>query len=88
MYQEGTERKEKNMRIGRTIIDVESLSIEDCTAIIDEVRAIRARKRKAEELTNRMNELLTEAKENGFTFIDKDFGQVWTPQDVALYDER
>ena len=76
------------MRIGRTIIDVESLSIEDCTTIINEVREIRARKRKAEELTERMKELLTEAKENGFTFIDKDFGQVWTPQDVALYDER
>ena len=76
------------MRIGRTMIDIESLSIEDCTAIIDEIRKVRARKQKAEELTNRMLELLADAKENGFTFIDKDFGQVWTPQDVSLYDER
>lgn len=76
------------MRIGRTIIDIESLSIEDCTTIIHELRAVRERKRKAEELKRRMNELLDEAKAEGFVFLDKDFGQVWTNSDVELYDER
>ena len=76
------------MRIGRTIIDTDNMSIDECTALINELREIRNRKRKAEELLQRMTELITDAKENGFTFIDKDFGQVWTPQDVTLYDER
>lgn len=76
------------MRIGRMMIDTDNLSIEDMDAIIKELRAIRARKLKAEELKTRMLELIADAKENGFTFIDKDFGQVWTGNDVELYDER
>lgn len=76
------------MRIGRMMIDTDNLSIEDMDTIIKELRAIRARKLKAEELKTRMFELIADAKENGFTFIDKDFGQVWTGNDVELYDER
>ncbi len=76
------------MRIGRMIIDTDNMSIEDMTTVIREMRAIRARKLKAEELKNRMLELIADAKQNGFTFIDKDFGQVWTGNDVELYDER
>ena len=76
------------MRIGRIIIDTDNMSIEDMDTIIREMRAIRARKLKAEELKNRMLELIADAKENGFTFIDKDFGQVWTGNDVELYDEK
>ncbi len=76
------------MRIGRTIIDTDNMSIEDMDVIIKELRAIRARKAKAEELKTRMAELIAEAKEHGFTFIDKDFGQVWMGDDVELYDER
>ena len=76
------------MRIGRTIIDTGNMSIEDMDTIIRELRAIRARKLKAEELKNRMLDLIADAKEHGFTFIDKDFGQVWTGNDVELYDEQ
>ena len=76
------------MRIGRMMIDTDNLSIEDMDTIIKELRVIRARKLKAEELKTRMLELIADAKENGFTFIDKDFGQVWTGNDVDLYDER
>lgn len=76
------------MRIGRMIIDTDNMSIEDMDTIIREMRAIRARKLKAEELKNRMVELIADAKENGFTFVDKDFGQVWTGNDVELYDEQ
>jgi spore germination protein YaaH len=70
------------------IIDTDNMSIEEMDTIIREMRAIRARKLKAEELKNRMLELIADAKENGFTFIDKDFGQVWTGNDVELYDEQ
>ncbi len=76
------------MRIGRVIIDTDSMSVQDMDVIIKELRSIRARKLKAEELKNQMLELLADAKENGFTFIDKDFGQVWTGNDVELYDEQ
>ena len=35
------------MRIGRTIIDTDNMSVEDMDVIINELRAIRSRKRKA-----------------------------------------
>lgn len=76
------------MRIGRVIIDTDNMSIEDMDTIIREMRSILTRKLKAEELKDRMLELIADAKENGFTFIDKDFGQVWTGNDVTLYDEQ
>ena len=64
------------------------MTTEELDIIIRELRGIRARKLKAEELKSRMVELIADAKENGFTFIDKDFGQVWTGNDVELYDEK
>lgn len=76
------------MRIGRAIIDTDNMSIEDIEIIIKELRTIRARKLKAEELMNRMLELIADAKENGFTFIDKDFGYVVGNTDLTLYDEQ
>ena len=76
------------MRIGRTIIDTDSMSVEDLSVIIRELRDIRARKLKAEQLKHDMLALIADAKENGFTFIDKDFGQVWACNDFELYDER
>lgn len=76
------------MRIGRIIIDTDNMSVEDMDVIIKELNAIRTRKLKANELKNRMIELITDAKENGFTFIDKDFGQVWSSNEFTLYDEK
>lgn len=76
------------MRIGRMMIDTDNLSIVDMDTIIKELRAIRARKLKAEELKARMLELLTDAKENGFTFIDQDSDQIWAGYDIVVYDER
>ena len=76
------------MRIGRIIIDTDNMSIQDMDVIIKELRGIRARKLKAEELKNQMRELIADAKENGFSFIDKDFGQVWMGDEVELYDEQ
>jgi len=76
------------MRIGRMMIDTDNLSIEDMDTIIKELRVIRARKLKAEELKSRMMELLADAKENGFTFIDQDADQIWVGYDVVVYDEQ
>jgi len=76
------------MRIGRTIIDTDNMSAEDLKVIINELRAIRARKLKAEELNSRMNELLTEAKENNFIFINDYTGQVLPQEYIKVIDEQ
>ena len=76
------------MRIGRTIIDLDSLTTEDLTMVINEARRIRKRKEQIEEYKLRMHVLLTEAREAGLDFIDKDFGNVIRPEDVSLYDNQ
>ena len=80
--------KERNcsMRIGRTIIDIESLSIEDLRTIECEIHNLRKRREKAEGFKKQMDSLLEEAKTAGFDFIDKDFGNVIRPEDVSIYD--
>ena len=84
----GAEREEKNMRIGRTIIDIESLSIKDLKTIEHEIHALRRRREQAENFKAQMRDLLEEAKAEGFDFIDKDFGNVIRPEDISLYDNR
>lgn len=76
------------MRIGRTIIDIESLNLEDLKAIEHEIHALRRRREQAENFKTRMNNLLYEAREAGFDFIDKDFGNVITANDIEMYDNQ
>lgn len=76
------------MRIGKIMIDTDSMSIEELTMVITELRNIRKRKEQAHALQMKMNDLILEAKEQGFTFIDKACGFVREVDDFALYDER
>jgi len=76
------------MRIGKIMIDTDSMSIEELTTLIVEFRKIRARKQMELDLTTKMNDLILEAKEQGFTFIDKACGFVREVDDFTLYDER
>lgn len=76
------------MRIGRIMIDTDNMSIEELTMVIKELRNICKRKEQAHALEMKMNDLILEAKENGFTFIDKTCGFVREVDDCTLYDER
>lgn len=76
------------MRIGRTFINTDNMSIEDVNTIIHEMRAIRARKLQAEVLNSRMNNLLAEAKENNFIFINEYTGQVLPQEYIKVIDEQ
>lgn len=76
------------VRIGPTLIDTDSMSIDDLTVLIGEFRRIRARKQRAEELANQLKELVKDAKEEGFTFIEKDYGCLLTGSDYVVYDEQ
>ena len=75
------------MRIGRINIDTESIPTDELEQIINELTKIRARKLKAEMYLDSMNELIADAKAAGFTFVDKDFGQVLQQNDFTMYDE-
>ena len=74
------------MRIGRTIIDTDNMTISELSILINELCNIRTRKEKAEELKHRMAELLAEAAEEQFDFVDKDFGHCLRTTDFELWD--
>lgn len=76
------------MRIGKLMIDTDNMSEEELKTIINELSIIRARKREKATLCTRMNDLILEAKEKGFTFIDNACGCVREVDDFTLYDER
>ena len=76
------------MRIGRAIIDTDNMSIEELTLVIKELRDIRKRKEQAHALQMKMNDLILEAKEQGFTFIDNACGFVREVDDFTMFDER
>lgn len=76
------------MRIGRTIIDIESLSIEDLKTIEREIHTLRRRREQAETFKAQMRNLLEEAEAEGFNFIDKDFGNVIRPVDIEMHDNH
>ena len=73
------------MRIGNHIIDTDWMTEEDLTTVICELRRIRERKRKQEQLVNRMNELLADAAAEHFVFCD-DCGRVLEAADINLVD--
>ena len=77
-----------SIRIGRNIIDTRDWNLDDFDTVIAVLRKERHRKAKAEELKNRMIDLIVEARENNFDFIDKDFGNVLTQVDFELYDNE
>lgn len=70
------------------MIDTDNMSIEELTTLINECRKIRARKQMEFELRTKMNALIVEAKEKGFTFVDSACGFVREVDDFTLYDER
>lgn len=76
------------MRIGKTLIDTDSMSIEELNMVINELWNIRERKGQARALQVKMNDLILEAKEQGFTFIDNTCGYVREVDDFTMFDER
>ena len=76
------------MRIGRIMIDTDNMTVDELTVIINDLRAIRKRKAETASFENEMKLLILKAKENGFTFLDKDYGNVWQENDFEVFDER
>lgn len=76
------------MRIGKTIIDTNDMTADELTTIIHELREIRSRKLKAEELKDRMTELLADANAEGFEFFDKDSGHCIRMNELYLWDVK
>lgn len=74
------------MRIGRYVIDTDSMTVEELTMIINELRNIRKRKERMNHYLLTMHDLIEQAKEEGMIFTDKDFGHIIEGDDLTIYD--
>ena len=76
------------MRIGKTVLDLESLTEEDLTLVIDEAKNLRTRKRSARSLHDSLKATLENAKENKFSICSKYTGEVLRAEDWVVYDNE
>ena len=74
------------MRIGKTILDLENLTEEDLSLVINEAKNLRSRKRDARNLREGFEAMIENARERGFNICNKYTGEVLDPHDWAIYD--
>ena len=76
------------VRIGATILDTDSLSATDIDIIVEDLKRVAARKRRKESLLKQFTDLIATARNEGFDFVEKDFGNVLTSIDWNIYDHQ
>ena len=76
------------MRIGKTVLDLESLTEEDLTLVIDEAKNLRTRKRSARGFHDSLKATLENAKENKFSICSKYTGEILRAEDWVVYDDE
>lgn len=74
------------MRIGRFIIDTDSMTVEDITIIINELRNIRKRKEQMEHYISTIRTVIKDAQDEGFAITEKNFGQIIENDDLIIQD--
>lgn len=65
-----------------------NMKIEAIDALIEELKELKSRKERADHWEWRINSLFARAKEEGFVFIDRDYGFVHEVGDCKVFDER
>ena len=76
------------MRIGNTILDTDYMSVTEITELIKKLRTIRDRKCHAANYLHGLEDLVHEAKTEGYVFCSKHTGEVFHSDDWDLYDEQ
>lgn len=74
------------MRIGKIMIDTDSMTTRELSDLITELRTIRARKEYCEDLQQRMSLLLSEAEKNKFAFVDDETGRILDNKSFIVAD--
>lgn len=76
------------MKVEHIMMYADSMSIEELKTLEQKLHKIRCRKERAVSLCEQLNELISEAKTEGFTFSDIESGQVITGKEYIVYDEQ
>ena len=76
------------MRIGKTMLDLESLTEDDLSEVIKEAKRLRSRKADARNLREGFSAMLEGAKERNFAICNKYTGEVLKVDDWVIYDNE
>lgn len=76
------------MRIGKTIIDTDNMTIDEMNLIITELTHICARKEIARNYKQCLYDVLEDANESGFIFCHRYTGEVLTMENISIQDDR
>lgn len=76
------------VRIGGTMINTDIMSADEMDILADIFSGIAARKRRAEYFTKQLEDLIVEARREGFDFVEKDLGNILTAGDWEVVDNE
>lgn len=76
-----------NMTIINMLYEANRMPYEDVTLLIKKLRAVQSRKALQRQFHDRMNDLIREAQEQGFEFMDHTGGYLWLEDEFTVFDK-
>jgi hypothetical protein len=77
-----------NMTIANMLYEANKMPYDDVTLLIKKLRAVQARKALQRQFHERMNDLIQEAREQGFEFVDHTCGYLWREDEFTVFDNE
>lgn len=75
------------MEMKHVVLDTDNMTYEEVNALIQELRAVRARKYELNERVCKLQATFTNMKNEGMVLVSKCTGEVFNLADWTLYDE-
>lgn len=75
------------MRIGNMILDTDSMTLTEINQLIGKLKEVRNRKDQAHDCRLRMKNVVEEAQERGFCYVNHYTGELFKVNDWWVYDE-
>ena len=77
-----------SIRVKNVTIDTDDMTYEEVNELVQQLRAVRARKEDAKRILENFQAMIDNIREKGFDFCCKDTGEVLDPKYWVLYDSR
>ena len=75
------------MEMKHVVLDTDSMTYEEVNALIQELRAVRIRKKELHERVLTMRAMISNMRDSEMAWVNKYTGEVFNPEDWQLYDE-
>ena len=76
------------MKIKNVTIDTTNMTVEEVDALIQDLRAVRARKSQLRANFQNLCAMISNMREDDLVFCSRDTGEIFNPKDWIAYDVR